>query len=34
MAGEITPAAAIEDGVVGIVGKRRLFDQFAKMFRI
>lgn len=34
MAGEITPAAAIEDGVVAIVGKRRLFDQFAKMFRI
>jgi len=34
MAGEITPAAAIEDGVVRIDGKRRLFEQFAKMFRI
>jgi putative sterol carrier protein len=34
MAGEITPAAAIEDGVVRVDGKRRLFEQFAEMFRI
>jgi len=34
MAGEITANEAIEQGVVRITGKRRLFDRFAEMFRI
>jgi DNA-binding HxlR family transcriptional regulator len=34
MAGEITPDQAIEDGIVRVNGKRRLFEQFAEMFRI
>ncbi|HEY6326365.1 MAG TPA: helix-turn-helix domain-containing protein [Candidatus Cybelea sp.] len=34
MAGEMTPKEAIENGVVRVSGKRRLFDRFAEMFRI
>ena len=34
MAGEITPREAIANGQVRIAGKRRLFDEFARIFRI
>ncbi len=34
MAGEITANEAIENGIVRVSGKRRLFDRFAEMFRI
>jgi DNA-binding HxlR family transcriptional regulator len=34
MAGEITAGQAIEQGVARVSGKRQLFDQFAKIFRI
>ncbi|MEZ4450484.1 MAG: winged helix-turn-helix transcriptional regulator [Nannocystaceae bacterium] len=34
MAGELTPAAAIEGGVVAIEGDPRLLERFAEVFRI
>ena len=34
MAGEMTPSEALASGEIHITGSRRLFDRFAKMFRI
>lgn len=34
MAGEMTPREAVQSGAVRLHGKRRLFDDFAKIFRI
>ncbi len=34
MAGEMTPREALASGEIRITGSRRLFDRFAKMFRI
>lgn len=34
MAGEMTPRQALASGEIHIAGSRRLFDRFAKMFRI
>lgn len=34
MAGEVTPAQAIKQGIVSVKGKRELLDTFANVFRI
>jgi DNA-binding HxlR family transcriptional regulator len=34
MAGEVTPAQAIRDGIASITGDPALFDRFAQIFRI
>jgi putative sterol carrier protein len=34
MSGEMTPRQALASGAVRVCGNRRLFDRFAKIFRI
>jgi hypothetical protein len=34
MAGELTPAAAIETGTVRVIGNQNLLTRFAEIFRI